>query len=59
MAVLVIVGIGGIAVATTPLAFANAVPLFVVEGHGCMIYQTYPSQVVCTASIGPSSLLKV
>jgi hypothetical protein len=59
IAVLVVVGLGGIAVTIAPPAFGNAVPSLAVGGHACMIYQTYPSQAVCTGSTSPSSLLKV
>jgi hypothetical protein len=30
-----------------------------IEGGGCLVYQTYPSQADCAVSIVPGGLLKI
>lgn len=52
-----IVAFAGTSVITPALSVSE--PNIEIEGQGCLIYQTYPSQADCAVSIVPSGLLKV
>ena len=59
LATVLIVAFAGISVITPALSVSESNVETEIEGRGCLIYQTYPSQVDCAVSIVPSGLLKV
>jgi hypothetical protein len=59
LATVLIVVFAGTSVITPALSVSEPNIETEIEGQGCLIYQTYPSQADCAVSIVPSGLLKV
>jgi hypothetical protein len=59
-ATMLIVAFAGVPVITSTMLASGFFDLTsVMESKGCLIYQTYPSKVDCTASIDSSDPIKV